>query len=110
LTLASTYEGAILANYTFGEDTPLIRLQPADLLRIHLLDWQPREWLAQSAVRLGQQCVVGNPDADYQYKVFFARAEFSHVAANGTTPGLAFGRDGMTTTQTRVLFETGIVF
>jgi Putative beta-barrel porin-2, OmpL-like. bbp2 len=35
----------------------------------------------------------------YQYKIHFARAEFSHVAANSTTTGLAFGPGGNNTTQ-----------
>jgi hypothetical protein len=46
----------------------------------------------------------------YQYKIFFARAEISHVGTNSTTSGLVFGRDGNNTTQTRFLFETGILF
>ncbi len=46
----------------------------------------------------------------YQYKLFFARAEFSYVGAGHTTPGFAFGSSGNDTSQVRVLFETGIIF
>jgi hypothetical protein len=46
----------------------------------------------------------------YQYKIYFVRAEFSHVGTNSTTPGLVFGRDGMNTTQTRAILEAGILF
>jgi len=46
----------------------------------------------------------------YQYKIFFVRAEFSHVKANSTTPGLAFGPGGTNTTQTRGVFEIGFLF
>jgi hypothetical protein len=46
----------------------------------------------------------------YQYKIFFARAEFSFVGTSNTTAGLALGANGTNTTQTRVLFETGILF
>jgi hypothetical protein len=46
----------------------------------------------------------------YQYKIFFARAEFSYVGAHKTTPGLAFGTDGTATSQTRGLFEVGLLF
>src|SRR5437773_2619217 len=46
----------------------------------------------------------------YQYKIFFARAEFSHVGTSGTTAGLVFGPNGTNTTQTRAVFEVGILF
>ena len=110
LTWASTYGGAILANYTFGEDTPLSGFSVP--IRFEYIS-------STGSLASGSPNLVYGPGSNawsvtltptYQYKVFFARAEFSHVAANGTTPGLAFGRDGMTTTQTRVPFETGIVF
>ncbi|HUK58662.1 MAG TPA: outer membrane beta-barrel protein [Stellaceae bacterium] len=46
----------------------------------------------------------------YQYKIFFARAEFSYVGLNSTTPGFAFGKGGTSTSQVRALFETGFIF
>lgn len=46
----------------------------------------------------------------YQYKIFFARAEFSYVGLDGTSPGFAFGKAGTDTSQLRVLFETGVIF
>ena len=46
----------------------------------------------------------------YQYKIYFARAEISHVAANSTTTGLAFGPSGTNTTQTRAVLEVGVLF
>jgi Putative beta-barrel porin-2, OmpL-like. bbp2 len=46
----------------------------------------------------------------YQYKIFFARAEFSHVGTNSTTSGLVFGPTGTNTTQTRFMFEAGVLF
>ena len=46
----------------------------------------------------------------YQYKVFVARAEISYVGASSTTPGLAFGPNGTATSQTRGLFEVGLLF
>jgi hypothetical protein len=45
----------------------------------------------------------------YQYRYFFARAEFSVVKANNTTTGFAFG-SGRTENQERVLVESGILF
>ncbi|MEJ0045106.1 MAG: outer membrane beta-barrel protein [Rhodospirillales bacterium] len=46
----------------------------------------------------------------WQYNRFFARGEFSVVAASSITPGLAFGTNGTDKTQFRGLLETGILF
>jgi hypothetical protein len=46
----------------------------------------------------------------YQYKIFFARAEFSYVGLGSTTPGFAFGKSGTDTSQVRVMLETGVLF
>jgi len=46
----------------------------------------------------------------YQYKRFFARTEFSFVKANDFVSGSAFGPDGNSSTQTRVLLEAGALF
>lgn len=109
-TSASTYGGAILANYTFGEDTPLSGFS---------LPFRFEYISSTGSLASGSPNLLYGPGSNawsvtltptYQYKIFFARAEFSHVGANSTTPGLAFGRDGTNTTQTRFLFETGILF
>jgi hypothetical protein len=109
-TSASTYGGAILANYSFGEDTPLSGFS----LPIRFEYISTTGSLASGSANLlygpGSNAWSVTLTPTYQYKLFFARAEFSYVDANSTTPGLAFGRDGMNTTQTRVLFETGILF
>ena len=46
----------------------------------------------------------------YQYNIYFLRGEFSYVGASSTTPGFVFGPTGTSTSQTRLLLETGIVF
>ena len=46
----------------------------------------------------------------WQYNRFFARAEFSVVAATSITPGYAFGSDFDDKSQFRGFFETGILF
>ena len=46
----------------------------------------------------------------YQRGTFFARAEFSYVGANSTTPGFALGPSATDTTQSRVMLETGVLF
>ncbi|HEX9534751.1 MAG TPA: outer membrane beta-barrel protein [Stellaceae bacterium] len=107
---ASTYGGAILANYSFAEDSPL----PGFSLPLRFEYIASTGTLANGAPNLlygpGSNAWSITLTPTYQYKIFFARAEFSHVSANSTTPGLAFGRDGMNTTQTRFLFETGVLF
>ena len=109
-TSASTYGGAILANYSFGEDTPLAGFS----LPIRF------EYIASTgSLAKGSPNLLYGPGSNawsitltptYQYKIFFARAEFSHVGTNSTTPGLVFGRDGMNTTQTRGVLEAGVLF
>jgi hypothetical protein len=106
----STYGGAILANYAFGDDSPL----PGFSLPLRFEYISGTGNLANGAPNLlygpGSNAWSITLTPTYQYKIFFARAEFSHVGTNSTTPGLAFGRDGMNTIQTRVLLETGILF
>ena len=46
----------------------------------------------------------------WQYKRFFARAEFSYVNANSITSGSAFGPDGTSSSQARGLLEFGMLF
>jgi hypothetical protein len=46
----------------------------------------------------------------WQQGIFFVRADASVVTAFSTTAGFAFGKTGNTTTQGRLVFETGIVF
>ncbi|HUD26612.1 MAG TPA: outer membrane beta-barrel protein [Burkholderiaceae bacterium] len=46
----------------------------------------------------------------WQNKFFFARVEASYVKATSTTPGFVFGSSGTSTTQARLLLETGVLF
>ena len=46
----------------------------------------------------------------YQVGVLFGRAEVSFVGASSSTPGLAFGKSGTSTSQTRFAVEAGILF
>ena len=110
LSSASTYGGAILANYSFPEDS----LLPGFSVPLRFEYISSTGSLANGAPNLlygpGSNAWSVTLTPTYQYKIYFARAEFSHVGANSTTPGLAFGRDGNNTTQTRVLVEAGIIF
>jgi len=104
---ADTWGGALLANYAFA-DTP----------------WNLAgrfEYISSSgSAAAGNANVLGyGPGSSafsftltptYQQGIFFARLEGSVVALSGTTAGFAFGKAGTTTTQERVVFETGIMF
>ena len=109
-TPASTYGGAILTNYTFGDNSAL----PGFSLPIRFEYISSTGSLANGAPNLlygpGSNAWSVTVTPTYQYKIFFARAEFSHVGTGSTTAGLAFGPSGNNTTQTRILFETGILF
>jgi len=110
MTSASTYGGAILANYSFGEGSPL----PGVSLPIRL------EYIASTgSAANGAPNLLYGPGSNawsitvtptYQYKIFFARAEFSHVGTTNTTAGLVFGPGGTNKTQTRAVLEAGILF
>jgi Putative beta-barrel porin-2, OmpL-like. bbp2 len=109
-TAASTYGGAILANYSFAEDSPLSGFS----LPIRFEYIGSTGTLANGAPNLlygpGSNAWSITLTPTYQYKVFFARAEFSHVGTNSTTSGLVFGPAGTNTTQTRFMFEAGVLF
>jgi hypothetical protein len=46
----------------------------------------------------------------YQWKIFFARADFSYVGLSSLTPGLGFGTSGAKKDQIRGVFELGVLF
>jgi putative OmpL-like beta-barrel porin-2 len=104
---ADTWGLALLANYAFA-DTP----------------WNLAgrvEYISSSgSVAGGNANVLGyGPGSSawsltltptYQQGIFFARVEGSVVGLSGTTAGSAFGKAGTTTTQGRLVFETGVMF
>ena len=106
----STIGGAILANYTFGDDSRL----PGVSLPVRFEYIGSTGSLADGAPNLlygpGSKAWSITFTPTYQYKIYFARAEISHVGTSSTTPGLAFGPNGTNTTQTRGLLEVGILF
>jgi hypothetical protein len=106
----STIGGAILANYSFGDDSPL----PGFSLPLRFEYIGSTGSLANGAPNLlygpGSNAWSITFTPTYQYKIFFARAEISHVGTSSTTPGLIFGPNGTNTTQTRGLLELGILF
>ena len=107
---ASTIGGAILANYSFGDDSFL----PGVSLPVRFEYLGSTGSAANGAPNLlygpGSKAWSITFTPTYQYKIFFARAEISHVGTNGTTPGLVFGPNGTNTTQTRGMLEVGVLF
>jgi len=110
LTSASTYGGAILASYSFGEGSPLSGFS----LPIRFEYIASTGSTANGAPNLlygaGSNAWSITITPTYQYKIYFARAEFSHVGTSNTTPGLVFGPSGANTTQMRGVFEVGVLF
>ena len=107
---ASTISGAILANYTFGDDSFL----PGFSLPARFEYISSTGSVADGAPNLlygpGSSAWSITFTPTYQYKIYFARAEISHVGTTGTTPGLAFGPNGTNNSQTRGMLEVGILF
>jgi hypothetical protein len=107
---ASTYGGAILVNYSFPEDSPL----PGFSLPVRFEYISSTGSLANGAPSLiygpGSSAWSITLTPTYQYGIYFARAEFSHVGTSNTTPGFALGPTFGNTTQTRFLFEAGVLF
>ncbi|HJU19223.1 MAG TPA: outer membrane beta-barrel protein [Stellaceae bacterium] len=107
---ASTYGGALLANYSFPDNSPLRGFS----LPVRL------EYIASTGyAAAGAPSLLYGPGSDawsvtitptYQYKKFFVRAEFSLVGTMHTTAGFAFGPSGTKTTQTRGVLEVGVLF
>jgi len=107
---ASTIGGAILANYSLGDDSFL----PGVSLPVRFEYLGSTGTAAEGAPNLlygpGSKAWSITFSPTYQYKIFFARAEISHVGTSSTTPGLVFGPNGTNTTQTRGMLEVGILF
>ena len=107
---ASTIGGAILANYSFGDDSFL----PGVSLPVRFEYLGSTGTAAEGAPNLlygpGSKAWSITFTPTYQYKIFFARAEISHVGTSSTTPGLVFGPNGTNTTQTRGMLEVGVLF
>lgn len=112
---ASTWGAALLMKYNFGSDSTPAGWRVAGFnLPIRL------EYISSTgSVANGAPNLLYGPGSNawsitltptYQYKIFFARAEFSYVGAGNTTPGLAFGANGTNTSQTRGLLEVGLLF
>jgi hypothetical protein len=112
---ASTYGVALLANYAFDSDSSIGGLKLAGFnLPVRLEYIASTGSVADGSPNLmygpGSQAWSVTVTPTYQYKIFFARAEFSFVQATNTTSGMAFGANGTNTSQARALLEVGLLF
>ena len=110
LQSASTYGGAITANYSFAAESPLSGVS----LPVRL------EYIASTgSAAAGAPNLIYGPGSNawaitvtptYQWDKYFVRAEGSYVQAIHTTPGLVFGPTGNAKSQVRGIVEFGILF
>jgi putative OmpL-like beta-barrel porin-2 len=112
---ANTYGGALLGKYSFPDDASIGGLSLAGVSL-------PLRWefiASDGSVGGGAPNLLYGPGSEawsitftptYQYKIAFVRPEVSYVQALDRAPGLAFGLDGNSKTQTRLLVEGGVIF
>jgi Putative beta-barrel porin-2, OmpL-like. bbp2 len=105
----STIGGAVLASYAFNDNFSLAGRAEiigstggtSDVLAVNPLGYGP-----------GSAAVSFTITPTWQSGIWFARADGSVVSAWGTNTALfpVFGKSGTTTTQERLVIETGVVF
>ena len=101
LNSADSWGGAVLANYDIDPNWNLAG-------RVEYIGTSGGENLLYGA---GSKAWSFTVTPTYQYKIFFARADLSYVAAEHTTPFLtAFGQLGTKTDQFRGVLEAGVIF
>ena len=102
---ASTWGGAVLANYQFG---PTFNLAG----RIEYLDTSGNAFDGTPNLLYGPGSSAWSATITptWQWQRFFTRVELSWVKASSTAPGYAFGGSGTRGSQTRALVEAGVLF
>lgn len=112
---AATYSGALLASYSFDPSSRLGDLSLAGFsvpVRLEYIASTGSTQVDAPNLLYGPRSAAWSVTVTptYQYDRFFARAEFSYVGTRHTTPGSAFGPDGLNTTQARFVIESGFLF
>lgn len=102
---AGTWGGAVLANYAFSPNWSLAGRVEYIASSGSIADNTPNLLFGP-----GSKAVSLTLTPTFQYKRFFARAEFSFVKAFDTTAGFALGTSSTATNQVRGLLETGVLF
>ena len=103
---ASTYSGAVIANYVF---TPKFQLAArAEYIKTDggSSDIAPTNLLYGA----GSGAFSFTVTPTFTYNHFFARADLSVVDITNLTAGDGFGHDGTSRTQARAILETGIIY
>jgi hypothetical protein len=103
LTGASTYGGAVLANYALSENINFAS-------RFEYISSTGNIFAPNLLYGPGSNAWSVTFTPTYSLGQFFVRAEGSVVQADNITPGLAFGKGGNGRTQGRFMVETGVVF
>jgi hypothetical protein len=102
---ASTYGGAILANYAINDHVSI-----AGRFEYIASTGNAGAGSPNLLFGVGSSAMSFTLTPTWQNGIFFVRGEGSVVEAFSTAPGAAFGKAGNTTTQVRALIEGGIVF
>jgi hypothetical protein len=97
----SAYAFAILASYSFNDNWKLAG-------RVEYIDTSSDFTSILYGPGSSAWSITITPT--YQYKQFFARAEFAYVGASKVTPGFGIGPNFTATNQIRGMLETGILF
>ena len=103
---ASTYSGAVLANYVISPNVQLAGR--AEYITTSGNASDPNATNLLYGAGSGAFSFTLTPT--YTYNHFFARADVSVVAVDSGVAGDVFGRNGNSTTQVRGLLEAGIIY
>jgi hypothetical protein len=100
ITNASTYGGAVLANYNINDNINVAgRFEYIATSGSNNLLYGP-----------GSEALSFTITPTWQNGMYFLRGDASVVSAFSTTAGLAFGKGGNTKTQGRVVLEAGVIW
>ena len=102
---ASTIGGALLASYAFDDNWKLAGRVEYISASGHNVPGTPNLLYGP-----GSHACSFTITPTYQQGIFYARAEASYVTLGDAVSGDAFGRNFDKTNQTRLMFETGVLF
>lgn len=102
----STTGGGLLVNYAVPNTSWNLSARVEDISS----SGSPTDGSANLLYGAGSKAWSFTVTPTYQVGVLFVRGEVSFVGASSTTSGLAFGKSGTSTSQTRFAVETGILF
>jgi hypothetical protein len=102
---ASTWGGAVLANYNINENWNL-----AGRVEYINSSGSSTDGTVNVLFGPGSSAWSFTVTPSYQLGIWFARLEGSYVAASSVNGGLGFGKAGTSDSQARVLLEGGIAF